>query len=93
VGALNGISGLLWPCMLARTASGFPGPFHAVGSFWVTLGMATMFVFGATLLVQGGMALVFLLLCSLVSVYVPEPSLEFTQMRRGGNGYRFVTKN
>lgn len=90
VGALNGISGLLWPWMFAPAGSGFFGPFRAMVSFWLTLLMAAMFVFGATLTIQGLAASVlprrmFLkssalmqaaLFCLLVSVYVLEPSLE-----------------
>ncbi len=90
VGALNGVSGLLWPWMFAPAGSGIFGPFRAMLGFWLTLVMAGMFVFGATLTVQGIAARVlprqmFLrisalmqvaLFCVLVSVYVLEPSLE-----------------
>lgn len=90
LGALNGISGLLWPWMFAPAGSGFFGPFRAMLSFWMTLLMAALFVFGATLTMQGAAARVLprrtflrlsavlqvLVLAALASVYVLEPSLE-----------------
>jgi hypothetical protein len=90
VGALNGVSGLLWPWMFGRVGGGIFGPFRAMASFWVTLVMAGIFFFAATLMLQGVTALVFprrmflrvsaliqiVLFCVLVSVYVLEPSLE-----------------
>lgn len=90
VGALNGISGLLWPWMFAPVGSGFVGAFRAVVAFWGTLLVAAIFIFGAAVTLQGALAVllprqVFLrfsagmqvvVLCALVSVYVLEPSLE-----------------
>ncbi len=90
VGALNGISGLLWPWMFAPAGSGSFGAFRAMASFWLTLLMAAIFVFGATLTIEGTAArllprqmflrlsaiLQVTVFCLLVSVYVLEPSLE-----------------
>lgn len=90
IGALNGISGLLWPWIFAPRGRGILGLLCAMASFWLTLVMAGLFVFGATLTLQGLAASVlprrvFLRLSALmqialfgvlVSVYVLEPSLE-----------------
>ena len=87
--ALNGFSGLLWPWCFGPAHGGFPGALRAVVAYWLTLGAATVFVFGGTLLLQGVASRlprqIFLRLsgllqiaafCAFVSVYVLEPSLE-----------------
>ncbi len=90
VGALNGVSGLLWPWLFMHTGSGFFGPLRAMMSFWLTLSTAAMFVFGSALTIEGAAArllprqmflrvsgiLQVATFCLLVSVYVLEPSLE-----------------
>jgi len=104
VGALNGISGLLWPWLFAPSGSGFAGPFRAMGSFWLTLLMATVFVFAATLTAQGLASSVlprrvFLRVSAvmqvaffgvLVSVYVLEPSLESTTALHLATNHRLL---
>ena len=90
IAALNGLSGLLWPWIFAPADSGTVGLLRAVAGYWLTLLMAAVFVFGATLTLQGMAASMlprpmFLRLSALmqvalfgalVSVYVLEPSLE-----------------
>ena len=88
-GAVNGISGMLWPWMFAAPGSGAWGPVRSFAAFWVTLLAAGMFVFGAALTLQGmarmmprrmhlriSPVLQVAVFCALVSVYVLEPSLE-----------------
>ena len=88
-GAVNGISGMLWPWMFAAPGSGAWGPVRSFAAFWVTLLAAGMFVFGAALTLQGmarmmprrmhlrmSPVLQVVVFCALVSVYVLEPSLE-----------------
>ena len=90
IGTLNGVSGLLWPWLFAPAGSGIVGLLRAMTGFWLTLLMAAVFVFGATLTMQGLAANVLprrmflrfsalmqiVLFGVLVSVYVLEPSLE-----------------
>lgn len=87
--ALNGISGLLWPLFLAPNHS-FLGELRSFVAFWMTLIAAALFVFGATLVLQGAASqllprqlflrlsavLQVTVFCVLISVYVLEPSLE-----------------
>lgn len=87
--ALNGFSGLLWPWVFGPPHSGLLGGLRALVAYWLTLLAATVFVFGATLVLQGVASrlprqmflrisgvLQIVAFCVFVSVYVLEPSLE-----------------
>ena len=90
VGALNAISGLLWPWSFSPPHSGLLGGLRSLAAWWITLLAAAIFVFGATLTLQGTASLLlprqfFLrvsavlqvaIFCLCISVYVLEPSLE-----------------
>jgi hypothetical protein len=87
--SLNGFAGLLWPWCFGRSGGGLLGALRAVVAYWLTLAAATVFVFGATLVLQGAASrlprqmflrvsgvLQIAAFCGFVSVYVLEPSLE-----------------
>jgi hypothetical protein len=90
VGALNAISGLLWPWIFSPPHSGLLGGLRSLIAYWITLLATAVFVFGATLTLQGtaslllprqlflrvSAALQVAVFCLLISVYVLEPSLE-----------------
>lgn len=89
--SLNCISGLIWPHYFSMTnGGGYLGTFHSLMAYWVTIMLASMFMFGCVLGIQGVASLLlprrqFLRLSALlqvvifflfITVYIIEPSLE-----------------
>jgi hypothetical protein len=88
--ALNIFSGLLWPLLFRSTNSGFFGMLRALPAYWITIFAAGAF-FVFTILTLQGLAANLLprqlflrlsavlqaaVMCTLLSVYFLEPSLE-----------------
>lgn len=88
--ALNSFSGLLWPLLFRADNSGFMGMVRALPAYWFTLFAASGFLVLSVLTLQGLAAnllprqmflrlsaiLQAAIMCTLVSVYLLEPSLE-----------------
>jgi hypothetical protein len=101
--SLNGFAGLLWPWFFGPFHGGLPAALRAFAAYWLTLLAATVFVFGATLMLQGAASRLprqmFLRLsgllqiaafCVFVSVYVLEPSLESHAALTAGSNQRLL---
>jgi len=88
--ALNSFSGLLWPLLFRADNSGFVGMLRALPAYWFTIFAAGGFLVLTVLTLQGLAAnllprqmflrlsavLQAAIMCTLVSVYLLEPSLE-----------------
>lgn len=89
--SLNSISGLVWPKMFSATnGGGYLGMFHSLAAYWITMVLASAFMFGCVLGVQGIASQLlprqlFLRFSALlqvaaffffISVYILEPSLK-----------------
>lgn len=89
--SLNSISGLVWPRMFSATnGGGYLGILHSLAAYWITMVLASAFMFGCVLGIQGAASQLlprrqFLRLSALlqvtafflfISVYILEPSLD-----------------
>lgn len=89
--SLNCISGLVWPHMFSATnGGGYLGMAHSLAAYWITMVLASAFMFGCVLGIQGIASQLlprqmFLRLSALlqvaaffviIMVYILEPSLE-----------------
>jgi len=88
--SLNCFIGLVWPLFFSNDGTGVIGGIRAIGAYWATVTVASIFIFCCVLCLQGAAALLlpwqlFLRLSSLLQVcaftlllggYLLEPSLE-----------------
>jgi hypothetical protein len=88
--ALNIFTGLIWPLLFRASNSGFLGMLRALPAYWITISAASAFFVFTILTLQGlaanllprqlflGLSAVLpaAAMCTLLSVYLLEPSLE-----------------
>jgi hypothetical protein len=88
--ALNIFTGLIWPLLFRASNSGFLGMLRALPAYWITISAASAFFVFTILTLQGlaanllprqlflGLSAVLpaAAMCTLISVYLLEPSLE-----------------
>jgi hypothetical protein len=104
--SLNCISGLVWPHYFSITnGGGYLGTFHSIMAYWVTMLLASAFMFGCVLGIQGIASLFlprrqFLRLSALlqvvifflfITVYIIEPSLEAPKALIAPENQRLLT--
>lgn len=104
--SLNCISGLVWPHYFSITNGGsYLGTFHSIMAYWVTMLLASAFMFGCVLGIQGVASLFlprrqFLRLSALlqvvifflfITVYIIEPSLEAPKALIAPENQRLLT--
>lgn len=104
--SLNSISGLVWPKMFSATnGGGYLGMLHSLAAYWATMSLASAFMFGCVLGIQGVASQLlprrqFLRLSALlqvaafflfISVYILEPSLETPKALVAPENQRLLT--
>ena len=104
--SLNCISGLVWPHIFSATnGGGYLGMLHSLVAYWITMLLASAFMFGCVLGIQGIASQLlprrqFLRLSALlqvvifflfITVYIVEPSLEVPKALVAPENQRLLT--